>query len=400
MMKRRFPIHLSLFLVAYYTANCMYQSYMSLWYAAIPFTSAQIGAINAGVALVSMAAQPLWGTLGDRTRNRGLLLMGLALASAASVLAFGRFSAFVPLLAALFSCFYTSLQPMGDSIILQELDRRDLPFGPFRLAGGLAFALGGLAFGQLLNDADRIRRIPAYTAALCAVVALSALTLPHTPGGQSAGGRRMRFTELFRQKELMRLLAFMAPVQLTMGYFYTFFSPHFTSLPGGSSGLLGLGYFLSACSEVPFLLMSDKLFDRFGAGRLMCVSAATLALRWLLLGLAGSATLALLTQLLHGWGFIVMTVCMAKYISRTVPDELKASGQMLLAIVSFGIARAAGNLLGGLLAGWMGRQNVFFVCAGICALTLILGGRAVARRSPSQAAPSISDEAARIRRNP
>ena len=383
MTKRRYPIHLAFFLVAYYAANCMYQSYMSLWYAAIPFTSAQIGAINAGVALVSMAAQPLWGTLGDRTRSRGLLLMGLALASAASVLAFGRFSAFVPLLllAALFSCFYTSLQPMGDSIILQELDRRNLPFGPFRLAGGMAFALGGLIYGQLLNDEGRIRMIPAYTAMLCGAVALSALSLPHTPGGQSAGGKRMRFSELFKQKELMRLLAFMAPVQLTMGYFYTFFSPHFNSLPGGTSGLLGLGYFLSACSEVPFLLMSDKLFDRFGAGRLMCVSAATLALRWLLLGLAGSAPLALLTQLLHGWGFIVMTVCMAKYISRTVPEELKASGQMLLAIVSFGIARATGNLLGGLLAGWMGRQNVFFVCAGICAATLIVGGRAVTKKS-------------------
>ena len=49
----------------------------------------------------------------------------------------------------------------------------------------------------------------------------------------------------------------------------------------------------------------------------------------------------------------------------------------LLAIVSFGISRAVGNLGGGLLAGWMGRQNVFFVCAAVCAVTLLIGGRRV-----------------------
>ena len=145
MPSRRPPIHLAFFLMAYYTTNAMYQSYMSLYYTGINFTSAQIGAINAGVALASMAFQPVWGTVGDRTRNRAVLLAALSVASAASVFAFNWFRGFVPLLllACLFSCFYTSLQPMGDSIILGELNRRNQPFGPIRLAGGLSFALSG-----------------------------------------------------------------------------------------------------------------------------------------------------------------------------------------------------------------------------------------------------------------
>lgn len=371
MASRRVPVHLAFFLMAYYVTNCMYQSYMSLYYTGIQFTSAQIGAINAAVALVSMAAQPVWGTLGDRTRNRALLIAILAVASAASAYAFKWFRRFAPLLAlaCLFSCFYTSLQPMGDSIILRELDRRGLPFGPFRLAGGLSFAVAGVAFGHLLDAPGRELMVPVYTAALCLATALSTLSLPKTAGGQNAG-KKMRFSELFKYRELMGLLAFMAPVQITMGYFYTFFSPHFVSLEGGTSARLGLCYFISACSEVPFLLMSDKLFDRWGAGRLMKLSAATLALRWLMLGMSSNVVVAMASQVLHGWGFIVMTVCMAKYISRCVPEALQASGQMLLAIVSFGIARAFGNLAGGLLAGWMGRQNVFLACAGVCAATL------------------------------
>ena len=387
-LKQKGLIPLSLFLIAYYVTNCMVQSYMSLFYTGIRFTSGQIGAINAGVALASMAFQPVWGTLGDRVKDRRLLLAGLAAASAASVFAYRRFTGFVPLLllACLFACFYTSLQPMGDSIILKELDRRGQPFGPLRLAGGMAFALSGVAFGRLLDAPGRALTVPVCAAALCLLTALSALSVPRTAGGQSAG-RRMRFSELFRQRELMALLAFMVPVQITMGYFYTFFSPHFVSLEGGTAGRLGLCYFISACSEIPFLLMSDRLFDRWGAWRLMRLSAATLALRWLMLGLSGSVYVVMASQVLHGWGFIVMSVCMAKYISRSVPGELQASGQMLLAIVSFGVARAFGNLAGGLLAGGLGRQNVFLACAGICVAALCLarsGPRIINKRGKNK----------------
>ena len=62
----RYPVYMALFLIAYYVTNCMYQSYMSLYYTSIQFNSAQIGMINAVVALVSLATQPFWGTMGDR----------------------------------------------------------------------------------------------------------------------------------------------------------------------------------------------------------------------------------------------------------------------------------------------------------------------------------------------
>ena len=372
MDRQRVPVRLAFFMIAYYATNCMYQSYMSLYYTSVPFNAAQIGVINAVVALASIAAQPVWGTLGDRTRSRRRLIAILAAASAGLAALFGGVRAFVPmlLLAAAFSCFYTSVQPMGDSVILGELNCRDLPFGPFRLAGGMSFAIAGVIFGRVLNAPGQAARIPLYVAMMCLLTALSCLALPAVAGGQSASGRKMRFSELFRYREMMGLLLFIAPIQMTMGYFYTFFSPHFMTLEGGDSAGLGLCYFLSACSEVPFLLLSDRLFDRYGALPLMRFSALTLCARWLILGFSGNVVVVTLAQLLHGWGFIVMTVCMAKYVSRALPDELQASGQMLLAIVSFGVARAVGNLGGGLLADVLGYQRVFFVCAGICSATL------------------------------
>lgn len=369
-----YPYQMALFLITYYTTNCMYQSYMSLYYTSIRFDSSQIGLINAAVALVSLASQPLWGLCGDRTKNRSRLIAMLALASGASALAFRLTSQYIPLLllACLFSCFYTSIQPMGDSIILRELEARHCPFGPLRLTACAAFAIAGVVFGWVLDGHGRAGWIPLLTAALCGVTAISTLSLPKTAGGQAAGGRRMSFGALLKDRDLMLLLGFMTPVQITMGYFYTFFSPHFVSLPGGSSSLLGACYLIAACSEVPFLLLADRLFDKYGAGRLMCVSAASLSIRWLIMAVSGSVPIVMFSQIFHGWGFIVMTVCMAKYINRSVPAELQASGQMLLAVVSFGIARVAGNLGGGLLADAIGRQNVYYIAAALC-LTALCG---------------------------
>jgi len=367
---------MALFMAVYYMTNSIYQGYMSLFYTSIRFSSAQIGVINTAVALSSLGGQPLWGSLGDRSRSRRRLIALLSLAAAGAVLAFRAADGFAGqlCLAALFAFFYTAIQPMGDAVVLKRLQAEDLPYGPLRLCGCAAFALSGLVFGRIIDGAGRASRVPLFTAIACALTGLSAMALPVSPGGQAENGRRMSFAALIKHRDLIRLLALMAPVQITMGYFYTFFAPHFTSLDGGSESLLGACYLISAASEVPFLLMADRLFDRFGAGRLMCSAALSLAIRWTLLASGSTVAAAMFSQVFHGWGFIVMTVCMAKYISRTVPRELQASGQMLLAIVSFGIARTAGNLGGGFLADVMGRQNVFWICAGMCAVTLCIFG--------------------------
>ena len=368
MENSRYPFRMALFTAAYYTTNSVYQSYMSLYYTSKQFSSAQIGAINACVAILSLFGQPLWGAAADRSSSRRRLIALLCTASSGILLTFSLTGSFTHLilLAGTFAFFYTAIQPMGDAVILDELNKTSRPFGPLRLCGCAAFALSGFVFGRIMNNQGFSTLIPLTASALCLFSGLSAFFLPSSPGGQAQGALRMSVLTLLRHRDLVRLLCLMTPVQITMGYFYTFFSPHFMDLSGANASLLGACYLISAACEVPFLLTADRLFDRFGAGRLMCTAALSLSVRWCILAFGRTACAAMVSQIFHGWGFIVMTICTAKYISRTVPKGLQASGQMLLAIVSFGIARTTGNLGGGLLAEAIGRQNVFFVCAGLC----------------------------------
>ena len=98
----------------------------------------------------------------------------------------------------------------------------------------------------------------------------------------------------------------------------------------------------------------------------MCIAAALMALRWLLLGLSRSPVIALLSQLLHGGGFIVISVSMALWIRDHVPGELQASGQSLLNLVSFGLGRIGGNLLGACIAQSWGMAAGFIAGAVLC----------------------------------
>ena len=172
----------ALFMMAYYVTNSVFQSFMSLYYTDRGLDNTQIGTINAMIALVSVFFMQFWGEMGDRAKSRNRLLALMAVAAAAFMGAYLISDMVWALLvtACLFAAFYTSLQPMGDSIVLASLAENGRRFGPVRMAGGLSFAVVAMLFGNVL-DALGDRRYVVYTvSALCLVIALAALNLPKT----------------------------------------------------------------------------------------------------------------------------------------------------------------------------------------------------------------------------
>lgn len=359
------------FMMAYYMTNSIFQSFMPLYYVDIGLTDSQIGAINALVAGVSVFAMQLWGRAGDRVRVRNRLLALMCVMAGISMLSVLISDAFAYVLCAVgvFASFYTSIQPMGDSIVLTALDAGKRPFGPVRFAGGFSFAIVAALFGYAVNALGS--RISVYGVSLmCGLIAFSALYMPRVSGSARASAGSGMFG-LFRDRELLILFALMVPLQITYGYFYAFFTPLLRDDLGGGA-YVGWAYFISSTSEVVFLLNSDKWFRKYGAGRLMCISALFMSARWFLVAFTKSPVVAMLSQILHAMGFIVITVCCAKYVQSTVPENRRASGQLLISVFGFGVARVAGYFGGGLLSDAIGRQAVFCVCAAICVVCLVV----------------------------
>lgn len=357
-------------MAAYYAVTSVYQNYISKYFGAQGLTDIEIGVLMAAPPLISLVAQPVWGTLGDRSRSKTAVFRLMYLASAVLILSYLISSSFWYLMIAVtaYSFFFTALQPMNDTIALEGLE--GAPFGPVRIAGTMSFAILSPLAGAIIGDKWNLSIW--MTGGLLIAAALVTFLLPPVPGHQSESGhKKMKFTELFKQKELMLLLGFVMPLQISMGYFYTYFSLHFTELEGANSTLLGLCFTISSAAEIPFLLFSNRLYERFGAGKLLITAGIAVTIRWILLGTLTNVYAVMATQLFHGWGFIVMTVTMAYYVNDHVPAELKASGQMLLGIVGFGFARAIGNLGGAAFINLFGRQGTFYVSAVLSGVAVL-----------------------------
>lgn len=356
--------------MACYAVIGVYQSYSSLYFAGRGLDYRLIGTLQAAAPLIAIAAQPFWGYMADRASDRRRVLRLLLLGAAAAVALYPLEQGFVLLLlgVALFALFQTSLQPLSDSIVLDSLNAQGKPFGPLRISGTLAFALTVLICGWCLEGREVF--FPWVTALLILAAFAASFTLPRQKQRPSPGPPHP--FALVKDHQLMGLLLLIGVMQITMGFYFSFFPVYFTQTLGGSQKLLGLAYLIGTLSELPFLLKGDRLLNRWGTGVLLCVAAVAMLLRWLALALLPTLHWALLLQPLMGGGFIVMMFTMAKTIALKVPPALISSGQTLLGMVSYGLARVIGSFAGGMVYQRWGPQVLFFVGA-LLALGALVG---------------------------
>ncbi|WP_123039688.1 MFS transporter [Cohnella candidum] len=368
------PQNLTYFVLYYfffYMGNAVYGTFIPLYFQEKGFLPSQIGTLLSVGPLVAILAQPLWGLLSDRavTKNRVLLL--LLAGSGAAVLLFQLSGAFAYLLLMIcvFTFFQTSVPAVTDAITLEALEQRKQGhFSRIRMAGTVGFALMSILFGLIAEK--RVDLLFSVYALIMAVSFLLVLRFPRVAGHQ-AGGRKMQVWALFRNRKLMLYFGVNFILHITLGYYYTFFPLYFADM-GGSNALLGWSMVISSLSEIPFLLAANRLFRRFGVHHILLGAGAASTLRWLLFSVIQDPLWALPVQLLHGLIFIVLSVTMATVINREAPDELKASGQTLNALLSLGLARIIGSFAGGWASEAFGMSRVFLfnaVVAVVCVVT-------------------------------
>ncbi len=368
-----YPWRYGLPIALYYSALGIYQGLIPKYFQSVGVASNSLEMmfLLVSVPMVALVAQPLWGMVADRLklRNRALEIMLLGAMGFMALLQVSHRFAWLMLITCVFAVFFTPVSPMSDAIVLEALQKKRAAFGPVRLMGSLGFALTNLLLAGYFEG--RYHLVPWATMIFLGLLLAAVRVFPKTPGHQR-GQQKVPMRRILQVEAMVPLLALVTVLMLAMGYYYSYFSIHFTGLPGGTAGMLGLGYAISALCELPFLLFADKLYKRLGVGRLMVISAGLLTVRFLIIGLAESPGWLLASQVLHGGGFIVIMVSMAKYVNETVPDELKSGGQMLLAVVGYGLARVFGTFCGGLVAGLTGGSaGGFLAMGGLCLVALL-----------------------------
>jgi MFS transporter, PPP family, 3-phenylpropionic acid transporter len=353
-----------------YMGNAVYGTFMPVYLKDIGLSQTSIATLLSFGPLIAILAQPIWGTIGDRSESKNKVLQLLTLGSAISVLLFPLSDQYFYLLIiiCLTAFFQSSINPISDAITLEHLSKTKWNFGPIRLAGTIGYAVMSVVFGIIASR--NINSIFIVFTVIMLLTLLICTKLPKVKGHQTSKNK-VSLLVLLKNRKLLLYITINFMIQVTLGYYYAFFPIYYKQL-GADNSLLGWSMLVSAISEIPFLLFGHKITQRFGIPVVLLGAAFFAGIRWLLLYLVHNPFMVLPMQLFHGVIFIVLSVTLAIFINQEVPKELKASGQTINGLISLGLARIIGSIAGGVASDYLGMRQVFLYNGVFAFITFIV----------------------------
>lgn len=362
-----FPVRLFALYVLFYAGQSIYNTYFNLYLSSTGLTESQIGLIVSVSTVCLLAAQLFWGIVSDRASSKNGVLHLLYLAAALVSLCFylGRSYWFLLLMGTAFAVFFNPLIPLQDNFVLEHLERSRWDYGQVRMGGTIGYCLTVLFIGFFLRDDYR----PIFwMVALCMVgCRLLCIGLPKVRGYRAQGAKRP-WRELLGNRTLIGLILFNLVFSIGMNFFYNFYSIYYVSdAVGGSSSLVGLMMFFSAVSEIPILMLIHRMIKRLGIRGTLILAGCVTVLRWLLLAVLHQPAPILFVNLLHGMGYTGFSYCIITYIGKTMPHELRATGQSLNALLGNVVSKVLFGFLGGFASQSFGADRIMLFSAGMMA---------------------------------
>jgi PPP family 3-phenylpropionic acid transporter len=189
-------------------------------------------------------------------------------------------------------------------------------------------------------------------------------------GGKN-GGDKPRIKELFTSKEYLLLVLFMFLFTLAFNSASNFF-PALALARGGSNSALGLAGSMTSLIEIPFLLFSRKLTNRFGPRGMMLMGACCVALR-----LVGFAFMQSMGGLVFAYLLVAPYVGLFNtgfiyYVYSIAPPKTETLAQTTIQAFSSGLAVMLGNFLGGYVIDSLGIDMLYNSALGVIALSLLI----------------------------
>jgi PPP family 3-phenylpropionic acid transporter len=357
----RYPIEFLLMYAIFFGGSGVFGPYIPLYLKEIGFNQTLIGTFFALGPLIAMLSQPIWGIIGDRSKSKNIVLLILFGGSICSMLLFPASTVmwYVFCIYGVYTFFQASINPLIDTITLEQIEASKWKFGPIRMGGVYGYSIMTIVAGLVLKN--NLSLMFFMYAAILTICFAMVFKLPVVKGHQH-GDKKVSPLILLKDKKLVMILGFGLVIQSTLGFYFSFFPIYFEQL-GGDSSQLGWAMSISALAEIPFLLFADKIVNKIGIIYAMIMAAVVTSVRWLVFFYLHTPGQAIVTNLLHGFSYIVVVYCMAIYINENVPKELRTSGQALNGVITVGLSRIMGSVIGGYISDIIGLKNMFLYCA-------------------------------------
>lgn len=324
-----------------------------------------IGAVGALTGLGGGFAQLIVGAASDRGLDRKLLILlstlFLSLSLAASYVAKGL-PAYVLISLAVGFCTpivaTISLAIISDMVSSDAMGRI---MGSYRISRSIGWTVGNIALG-FIADAYGSKSILLYSSFFSSVALLAALNMP-------GGGRLKRKVEA-RGKATVKLILFLFSLGfVTMAASAdNYFIPLLAVDNGLSKSEVGMITALGSLVEIPFMLLSGVVTDRFGDEIVMLLGAVGFAIAYYRFNVAYVYLDFALAQALRGASFALFYAASLALIGRLSRGSATVTGYYGL---SQQVGSVVGPLLGGLVSNYLGLRETFIALSAMSLSALI-----------------------------
>jgi len=257
---------------------------------------------------------------------------------------------------------YMPTWAMTNSIAIANCSdtEKDLPsIRVFGSIGWVATALFGFVSVKLFKVPWDGTHLPMVAGAIMSIVAgLFAFTLPHTP--PPAAGKKSSLADVFGLKALalmkkpsfaIFILASLVVMIPFMAY-WTFLSPYLASL--GVELITGTSHLGQAVEVLIMAFLLPIALKKLGVKWTLVIGVAALTVRYVCFMFGNGEEFMFLNYagiLVHGIIFALFFVTGYVYVDRVAPKELRAQGQALIVLVTFGAGALLGNWINGEIVG-------------------------------------------------
>ena len=339
-------------------------------------SATEIGLLLSAGLWLRVILNPLIAQLADRRGERRRPLILLSIVAMGGFLCFLFAKGFWGLLAVnlIASVAFSSIIPLGETVVLGAVYRLSLDYGRLRIWGSLTFIVTSFAGGPMLAAFGSWSVLWAILG-LMTVVLLACALLPGEYGTAERSPARSPdrspapMLGLLRKPVFLLFLLAGGLGNASHAVLYGFATLHWRSV-GFSDVLIGALWAEGVVAEIILFWLGNRLLSRFGAANLLALGAAAGVIRWTAMGLSDALWLALVTQALHAFTFGAAHLGAMHFIARAAPPEMSATAQSLHGAVGAGIAVGLAMAFAGVLYQQFANGAYFFMAAIACASLL------------------------------
>ncbi len=343
----------------YFGVLGIFLPYFNLYCYNLGFSGLQIGVLS-GLRSVALVLFPLiWGMLADRLNiQRSIYILCNAVSTAIWVM-FLFTAEFWPMLiiTVFYGMFYAPIISFLEAVTMDVLGAEKKSYGRIRAWGSISFIVMVLVLGKIIDlySVDIILvLILAGSLMLAAIsVRIPAIQAPKrdllTPDAGS-----------LLEKRVIVFLFCAFLMLVSHGAYYGFFSIHLADLGFGST-FIGITWALGSTAEILVMIKSDKIFSRFSLENVLFFSFLVAAFRWIILFFAESATVILLSQILHAVTYGTFHMASILYIDRLAPEKAKTLGQAVNNALTYGLGLMVGFFANGYVYEITGSFTLFLM---------------------------------------